>query len=220
MANGDQDDFAWRLRELLPARWFPDDDPVLVGVLAGLGSGLASAFGLIAAVRLQARLATMSGQFLDLFAGDFFGLALLRRAGETDGPYLARIRRNLLRDRGTRAALIAVVTDLTGTAPDIFEPQRPADTGALNTGTLALGVAGRLGSRAYPFQAFVTVTRPSNNGAASNLAGLGSPVAGLGTGLMVLASAAELTPPVSDADIYAAIADTMPAGSIAWTRLQ
>jgi len=220
MAQGDQADFAGRLRALLPATWFPDSNPVLAGALNGVGAGLASVFKLIAFVRQQTRLATMSGQFLDLFATDFFGFALLRRAGEMDAPYKARIRRALLADKGTRAAVIAAVTDLTGIAPDVFEPQRPADTGALNTGTFALGGPGRLGSRAYPFQVFITATRPVNNGAASNLAGLGTPVAGLGTGLMALASAADLAPPVSDADIYAAIAGAMPVATIAWTRLQ
>lgn len=214
---GSQADMVARLRAVLPARWFADDSPVLDGVLAGLGQAAAQTFALLAYARAQTRMATASDLWLDLLAGDWFGGRLARRGGETDTQLRARIRQELLRERGTRAALVAQVTQLVGRAPAIFEPTRPADTGAWGT-ACGYGAGGGWGSLALPFQCFVTVRRPTGAGIAM-VDGYGGTLGGYGVGAIEYASASLLVSAVSDADIMAAIAGVMPTAAIAWTRI-
>ncbi len=233
-AVGGQADMVARLRAVLPARWFADDAPVLDGVLAGLGQAAAQTYALLAYARAQTRMATAGGLWLDLLASDWFGGRLMRRGGEADTPLRARIRRELLRERGTRAALVAQVTQLVGRAPTIFEPSRPADTGAwgIACGYGVGGVAGQgsggaaggsaggggWGSLGLPFQCFVTVRRPRGGGIAMVDGYCGS-LGGYGVGAIEYASAGLLVAAVGDADIMAAIAGVMPAAAIAWTRI-
>jgi hypothetical protein len=66
--------------------------------------------------------------------------------------------------------MIQALTDLTGRAPAIFEPQRPADTGSWDGPTLAYNTAGGYGSLLLPFQYFITAYRPTGVGVA-NVAG-------------------------------------------------
>jgi hypothetical protein len=114
MATGDQTDMQARLRAVLPSEWFPAGPlPVLDTVLAGVGTAMAAAYNLLAFARAQMRLATSTGAFLDLFSFDFFGNGLLRRPGELDPAYGARISANLLAPKNTRAAVIEAVTLLT-----------------------------------------------------------------------------------------------------------
>jgi hypothetical protein len=105
--KGDQADMAARLRLTLPGGWFGDDAAVLAGLLQGLGAAWAAAYSLLGGVRLQSRLATAAGQFLDLACTDYFGLRLARRGGEGDDALRARLMRAMRRERGTRAGLIA-----------------------------------------------------------------------------------------------------------------
>lgn len=214
---GSQGDMVARLRAVLPARWFADDTPVLDGLLAGLGQAAATSYALLAYARTQTRMATASGLWLDLLAGDWFGNRLTRRGGEADTQLRARIRQELLRERGTRAALAAQVTQLVGKPPAIFEPARPADTGAWGM-ACGYGVAGGWGSLALPFQCFVTVRRPHGAGIAMVDGYCGS-LGGYGIGAIEYASAGLLAGSVSDADIMAAIAGVMPTAAIAWTRI-
>jgi hypothetical protein len=211
--RGDQTDMLSRLRAALPARWFPDVAPVLDGLLSGLAQAQASTFGLIAYARGQTRIATATDLWLDLIAQDCFGVRVQRRAAEADGPFRARIQRELLRPRATRAALAAQLLDLTGSTPWIFEPSRPADTGAWG-GPAGYGVAGGWGNLAMPFQCLVVARRPLTGGIPL-LPGYGSGgyrVAGAYASLAALAG-------VTDADIDATIAAVMPACGIAWTRI-
>src|SRR5438132_1479631 len=113
---GDRDDMLARMRAVLPARWFGDTAPVLDGVLGGLAEMWSLVHGFLRRAILQTRVATAVGGFLDLIAGDFFGWRLRRRAAEADDHYRARIVAELLRERGTRRAVIAAVRDLTGRA--------------------------------------------------------------------------------------------------------
>src|SRR5438270_5928158 len=110
-----------RLKAVLPARWFADSSPVLDGLLAGLVWAWKWLFGLVGFAREQTRIATASGTWLDIIAQDFFGVRLVRRAGQLDEAFRRRIQLELLRERGTRAAIVAVLRDLTGRAPAIFE---------------------------------------------------------------------------------------------------
>ena len=200
-----------RLRAVLPARWFADETPVLDALLAGLADAWVRLHHLLDAARRQTRLRTAEGAFLDLAARDFLGRRLLRRRNEPDDLYRPRLLAALRRSRATRSAVKSAVQDLMGATPAIFEPTRPADTGAYNV-ALGYGVAGGWGSLSLPFQTFITVRRPGGQGIAE--------VAGYGTGgpLARTASTA-VAGAVTDADIMAAIADTLPAGSIAWTRI-
>jgi hypothetical protein len=218
MATGDASDMRERLKAVLPVSWFPDQTPVLDGLLSGVASGYAVIYALLGNVIQQARISTATGVFLDLIALDFFGNGLLRTLGQNDRNYLAAIRSRLLAPAGTRAALAKSVTDLTGREPVIFEPTRPADTGSYNDGGAAYGVVGGYGSLDLPFQCFVTAFLPIGNGLAL-VDGYGGGAGGYGAGVIEYATAAEVTANVSDADIAAAVARVMPVATIAWLKI-
>lgn len=232
MATGDQADFAARLRAVLPARWFPDtapgrasNTPVLDAVLAGIACVWAQVYALLSYVTMQARIATATDVFLDMIGHDFFGAGLQRRPTEADGHYRARILASLLPAAGTRAALIAALVRLTGRAPIIFEPRNTMDTGGYGTrgsnawSGVAYGVAGGYACLAEPFQCFVTAFRPHSGGVAG-VAGWSTGAGGYGVGGIEYVAAGMLAGQVTDADIYSAIAQTMPAGTIGWTAIR
>ncbi len=187
---GSTEDMLRRLRMVLPTRWFADDTPVLDGLLTGLGSAAAWAYGLLDGVRQQARIGTASGAFLDIAAADFFGPRVIRQSGQSDQSLRATMLREMFRPRATRAALADSLLDVTGRLPDIFEPSRAADTGAWN-GPCGYGVAGRWGSLNMPNQLLLTAFRPQPN-----------------QGL------------VSDFDILAAAAGVAPIAATVWTRIE
>ena len=210
-------DMQGRLASLLPLRWFADDAPVLSALLAGLAEGWAWLADMLAYATLQTRMATATDSFLDLVSQDCFAGALPRRVGESDAAFRSRIQQELLRARATRAALVSVLTDLTGRVPVVFEPSRPADTGAYGT-ALGYGVAGGWGSLQLPYQSFVTAFRPLNAGVPV-VAGWGVGAGGWGTGAIEYASRPMVEAQVTDADITAAVARSMAVASIAWTRI-
>ena len=152
------EDMAARLRLTLPQGWFADEASLLGAVTTGLGAAWAGLYSLLAAVRLQSRLTTVSGQFLDLACADFFGGRLGRRGGEADDALRGRLLQAMRRERATRTALIAAAAT-AGYSARVFEAARPADTGAYGiAGGLAWGVAGGWGSLAMPLECLVTVT--------------------------------------------------------------
>ncbi len=219
---GDQADMAARLRALLPARWFADAAPVLDGVLAGLGQAASFAYELVGYARQQSRIATAAGTWLDLVSSDLFGGRLSRGLGESDAALRGRIGRETFRARATRAGLVQQITDVTGRAPGVFEPRRPADTGSWGralayAGPGAAGVGG-WGSLAYLFQCFVVAHRPRSGGI-PGVGGYGSPRGGYGLGAFQYADATLVTGIRVDRQILAAIADVMPACGIAWTQI-
>lgn len=210
--TGDKADIASRIRSVLPTRWFSDKAPVLEAMLDGLATAWASMYALLAFVRSQARLATASGSFLDIIGADFFADRLLRRGAEADERYRNRVSAALVREHATRAALANALLQLTGRSPAIFEPARPADTGAYSDSAMGYGAAGGWGNLSLPFQSFVTVYRPHPSGIAS--------LAGYGTGgPLGRATLAEAGTQLLDADIMATIASVLPTASIAWTRI-
>lgn len=198
--------------------------PVLDAVLAGIASVWAKTYALLANVRAQARIATASSAFLDMIAQDFFGAGLQRRPTEADSRYRARILASLLPPAGTRAALIATLVRLTGRMPRVFEPRHTMDTGGYGTrgsnawSGMAYNAAGGYGCLAEPFRVFVTAFRPHSGGMAG-LAGWGIGAGGYRVGAIEYVGADMLTGQVTDADIYSAIAQTIPAGTIAWTAI-
>ena len=222
MATGDANDIAARLGSLLPSSWFADSAPVLNAVLLGCATPLAAVYSLIAYAGLQTRIGTASDVFLDIISADYFGLSLPRRTLETDAAFRARIKLNLFVPRVTRAAMIWVLTNLTGRAPTIFEPAQTGDTGGYNTGVFAYGAAGGYGSYAMPFTAFINAKRPAGGGVANVMGfyqGSGHAVGGYGAGAIAYIAQGQTNAPVSDADIYAAVDATKPAGSTMWVSI-
>lgn len=216
MSTGDTNDMAARLRAVLPP-WFPDDAPIANGVLAGLAAGLSFGYALIQFAKSQTRIATASGGWLDLIAWDYFSTRFLRRRGEADSSFRPRILKEILRPRQTRDAVTQALTDLTGRAPLIFEPWNPQDCGAYGAGTLGYSAGGCYGSLNCPSQIFITAYRPR---------GVGIPaVGGYAQGAIGYGSAGEyadmslVTGPVTDAEIYATVEETVAAGVTAWTDI-
>lgn len=214
---GDTQDILSRLKSTLPPRWFQSSTPILDGLLTGLASAWTALYDLLSLTRRQTRLATATGSFLDAIAQDFLGRTLPRRTTEPDTSYRRRITLELVRERDTRSAVIAALTDLTGRVPIVFEPARPADTGAWN-GPLGYGSAGGWGSLMLPFQCFVTAYRATGSGIAS-VAGYGIGAGGYGTGAIEYAVPAMLAGQITDADITNTILGVMPTATIAWTRI-
>ncbi len=221
--TGDQQDILYRLKQVLPLRWFPDDTPVLDTLLNGVAWAWAWVYDLLQFVRSQSRISTAEGAWLDLIAVDYFGPRVTRRIGESDSAYSLRIRRELIRERGTRRAIISALTDQTGRLPIIFEPANSLDTGGYGSinGSFhgaAYGMAGGWGNLSLPFQCFVTAFRPASVGIGS-VSGWGAGGGGYGQGAEEYASLAMMQGQVTDADICSAITDVLPIGAIAWVRI-
>ena len=219
---GDQPDMAARLKAVLPPSWFPDTTPVLDSLLSGLGCVWAWVYSLAAFAGQQTRLATATGVWLDMIADDLFGTSLHRNTGEADTPFRLRISREITRTRGTRAAIISALTDLTGRTPEVFEPARSADTGGWGSQAggytgLAYGQAGGWGNLDMPFQVLVTAFRPAEAGIA-DVSGWGGP-GGYGDGPIEYGNASMIEGSVTDADIYAAVAAVLPVTATAWTQI-
>lgn len=220
---GDQPDILGRLRSVLPVRWFPDSAPVLDALLGGLASGWSAVYQQLQYVRAQTRVATATDIWLDVIAQDYFGSRLTRRIGQDDAAFRAAIRRELFRERGTRAAIVSALQDLTGRAPQIFEPARPGDTGGYGSpagggGGAGYGCAGGWGSLALPFQCFITAYRPTGAGIAM-ISGWSSSGGAYGQGAIEYASLTMVQAQVTDGDIYNAVASVLPVATIAWTRI-
>jgi hypothetical protein len=220
MATGDKADFLKRIKATLPP-WFADNTPILDALLLGLAQAWADIYTLYLYVQMQTRIRTAADGWLDLIAGDFFGTRIARRATQTDASFRATIIANLFRERTTRAALIQVLTDLTGRAPIVIEPQRPADTGAYGIPTTGYGVAGYYGSQLLPSQAFLIAFRPATSGI-PNIAGYGNSPAAYGVASQggMYGSLALIQGQVTDADIYAAIDSVKPVGTVIWTAIR
>ncbi len=235
MATGDAEDMAVRMAAVLPSRWFPAllEAPVLLGLLTGIGTAWSYCYELLAYARAQARIDTATGVFLDMAAADFFGLALRRRSEEADDAFRARIDANLLQEQGTRASVIAAVAAVTTATTTVFEPMRPADTkgyGSTTTpaagGGFGYGISGLgYGSLSRPNQFLVNVTRSASAAQLSRIIGYGGDgntglPGGYGHGSIAYGTIALVEDDTSTADIAAAIAATLPAGTIAWMRVE
>lgn len=227
MAVGDQNDIAQRLSAYLPTRWFGTvfDTlllPFINAILQGIAVCLSFLYSLYAYAKLQTRLATATDGWLDLISADFFGNKLPRMSGELDGSYRGRIRAQLVQEKATRSAISQAVYALTGYEPQIFEPWRPADTGAYNSGqSLAYGMAGGYGSLKLPAQYFITAYRPHAAAGVSNVMGYGVPVGGYNAPSQIAyISMNDWNASVSDGAIYNAIAQATAAGVIAWTSIR
>lgn len=221
---GSQQDMSARLRAVLPAKWFPDDAPVLTGILDGLGAIWSTIWNLFSYVSSQRRISTATGINLDLIATDFLGNTLQRKQGESDTSYRGRLKASIFLESGTRSVLAAVLTSLTGSPPRIFEPRNASDTGGRGVpGSMAYGSAGAYGSYRLPFQCFVETTSPSVAGV-GGVQGYGSPsappffyvVGGYGAGSIEYSSGPAAVVTRSDQDVYEAINAVKPIATIVW----
>lgn len=127
ISNNNFDWWFQRIFGRLPAGWFPSDGPVISSIVGQVAEGASLNNDQLFYAQNQTRVSTASDMFLELIAQDYFGaFNFPRRSGETDDSYRSRILGNLLIARGTRGAMIEVLTNLTGNVPDIFEPIRDA----------------------------------------------------------------------------------------------
>lgn len=217
MATGDTNDILARLKAYLPRGWFGDFSlaPIVTGVLTGISSVLSIVYLLIVFFWAQTRLQSSTGGWIDIWAADFLGNTLPRKANESDASYIARIKIAIFQKRATRPAMISVLTQLTGRAPIIFEPARPLDSGCMgaNTGPASFCGVSRMGSIACPFSALITAYRPRVTGGLAGAAysnaivwsAMGAPTSHGYTGSLSLEQSA-----ATDADIIAAVNTTRP----------
>jgi hypothetical protein len=214
---GSTENIAARLFNLLPPSWFPNPAPNVSTVLQGFANVGAFAYGLISFAKLQTRISTASGFFLDLVAVDYFGRFIRRRVAEADSTFMARIKKELVRERVTRKGMIQALTDLTGKAPIVFEPWNTSDAGGYGT-HCGYGVAGGWGSTLLPAQVFLTVYRPGLQGV-PGVDGYGGGLGGYGVGAIEYVGPSMIAGTVTDSDVYATIEATKPSGVICWTKL-
>ncbi len=220
MATGDQADLLARLQALLPSGWFSDEPATLSVLLSAQADAFSFVYALAAYARLQMRISTATDGFLDLIAADFFGPQgrIRRRVSETDAAFRARILAEILAEKGTRAGMAGALERLTGRAPALFEPQRPADTGAYGKAA-GYGVAGGYGSRLMPCQALVQAYRPASSGI-PRVAGYGISTGGYSTpSRAAYVSQTDAGATVTDADIFSAVSAAKLAGTTIWVRI-
>lgn len=212
MATGDKNDIASRIATVLPTGWFSSTGNLLTAIVQGLASGHAFIYSLIQNVKLQSRIKTANDAFLDLIARDFFGSNLNRGTNQSDANFRSQIIFNLFRERATRSAIINVLTDLTGRAPKVIEPQRPLDCGAYGS-LYGYGTMGAYGSVVCQFDAFVRAYRPQGSGI-PYVAGYGISSGGYSQASQAdYASINSVLDYVTDANIYAAIDSVKPVAT-------
>lgn len=217
MATGDRDDQFRRLKAVIPP-WFGDIAPIVDAVLRGVAAAMAFIHDLLVYAKLQTRIRTASGGWLDLIAADFFGRRVIRGAS-ADEPFRTRIIVNLFRERATRRSITDVLTELTGRAPIIFEPARVQDCGEYGGPYIGYGVAGRWGSLLLPYQGFVDAFRPIATGIPL-VAGWGVSTAGYSRASRAeWATIGDVLDSIADEEIYAAVDGVKVAGTIVWTRI-
>ncbi len=210
---GDSNDIQSKILSLLPKGWLADAAPNAAAVFGGISDAFAWIYSFYTAVLAQMRISTATSWVLDLIAFDFFGLNFLRRSGETDASFGPRIVPEIFRERVTRKGINDALVNLTGRAPKIFEPWNTGDCGVI--GTIGIGVAGCIGSTNLPYQVFITAYRPPGAGI-PNVQGIGSGY----IGYTPIINDSQIQSQVSDAEIYATIADTVAAGVTAWVAIQ
>ena len=211
--------FLERLKQLIPPSWFGDDETILDAYLCGMAWCFDHINALYDYLGLQTRIKTATDAWLDLLAFDFLGGGFIRRTGQDDTSFRRKLLVNIFRERATRKGMIAVLTELTGKVPTIFEAQYSGDVGAYNINA-AYGIT-RYGSSSMPYQCFIdvkrdpTTTLPSYAGYGNT----GMAYSVTASSINAYASASLAASSQIDDDIYATIEATKPAGTICWTRI-
>ena len=216
MAIGDQNDFQSRIIGDLPP-WFGDVivDPIVSGLVAAGAYVMSTCYAVLGYVRPQTRIRTATDGWLDLASQDYLGDTLPRKTAESDTAFRSRILANLLGERATRPGMIKALTVLTGNAPVIFEPWRPADAACANASYAGVS---RAGSYTTPAQAFITVTLPPGDGG-GGIAGAATNYAGAGCGYMAAADASTLGSAIADEDVYNTVNAFKAEGTTMWVEI-
>lgn len=211
MATGDLDDMKARLGAVFP-RWLADpvNSPLAEGFFTGAATLLSHAYNYIQFGRLQTRLSSATGAWLDLAAWDFFGGSFLRRAAELDESFRPRALKELLRPRVTRAAILQMLLDLTGRPGTIIELDNTSDIGSWDGPAFGFDVYGGWGDTINN-SLIIIAQRPINSGLPI-LSGFDSPAGGWDTNLFGYIGEEDLIGPLSDEDITAQILRTVAAG--------
>lgn len=218
MATGDRNDILGRIQALLPRGWFGDSPTILTALLTGFASIYANLYSVLMYARQQLRIATATDSWLDLISFDFFGGALPRGFGQTDAIFRTQIQINLLRHRATRQSIIDILTQLTGHAPIVFEPGRPADTGAYDIGGVGYDAGGGYGDLLVA-QSFVTAYRPTGTGIPL-ISGYDQSAGAYDTASQSEYISDDMySGPAPDSAIYAAIESVRPVSTIVWTSI-
>jgi hypothetical protein len=220
MTTGNSTDILSRIKRLIPNGWFKYTAPNRDAVIGGLSDLASWSYSLIGYAKAQERLATAYGIWLDIFANDFLGSALVRN-GAQDDVFRVLIKATILQERVTRAGMIAAVETITGHIPNIFEPWNTYDTGAYSGkyqkyGSMGYGVGrGGYGSMKLPAQVFMQIHRGGPSGI-PNVAGYGSPIAGYGVGKIEYAGPTVELSGITNAMILKVVNLTKPTGSTIW----
>lgn len=218
-------DIFYRIKAVLPDRWFGANTPVLDAVIDTLASGWVGAFHLLDYVVSRSRIATMSDAWLDMLAWDFFGSRVVRRNREDDPGFRTRIRRELLRDRCTRDALSQGLLALTGRHPKIFEPGSPRDAGGWGSlanrsaGSGGYNTTGGWGNLELPFQVFVTAYLPVPSPSTA-LNGWNGALGAFGAGISAYGDSIALGSGINADSIYQEVLRTAPAGTTIWVSIE
>jgi hypothetical protein len=217
MTIGSQEDIYQRLVGYLP-RWFGDDPPYLGALLQGIAYAMAFVYSLIQYAKLQCRILTATDGWLDLIASDFFGNTVTRAFGQSDDAFRNVILANMFRERGTRKSVVDILTQLTGHVPVIFEPARPADTGAYDVGGVSYDQAGGYGD-ILTAQAFIVAYRPSGQGIPL-VGGYDVSVGAYDTGSEIEYISNDMyAGSAPDSAVYDAINAVRPVGVTLWVRI-
>ena len=146
MAVGDYQYYFDRLYGKLPVGWFPADPtdaPMISSIIGAVAVVAANTYAQLSYTNAQTRLLTATGIYLDMIANEYLGyFNFPRRQNEDDDTYRLRILNEILRPRGTKAAIISALHDLTGYYPTIFHPVDDAqgwDMDYFDSPTMLLG---------------------------------------------------------------------------------
>ncbi|HKT53877.1 MAG TPA: hypothetical protein VJP88_05465, partial [Caulobacteraceae bacterium] len=220
--TGDQTDVSKRLKSYLPPWFGAGPTPVLDSLVGGLAWALAEAYSFYAYAKLQTRIATATGLWLDLIAWDYFGRWITRK-GRTDSAFRAYILANLFRPRATRPSMQSLLLEITGQEAILFEPNRPADVGCASApGSPGYFGVGRYGSIAVPFTCMIQAFRPLSQGGLAGAAFFNAPTVSAYSRPLSQGYADSLsltTVVVDDEDIYRAVDFNKVAGTICWVAL-
>lgn len=186
--------------------WFGDQAPVLNAFLQGAGSVYAFLYNDLTYAKLQERILTATGEFLDFIAFDFFLDKLLRCPGESDDAYRQRILKMIFQERATFNGMFTALKNLTGRDPVILEAFNNGDN-YYNHGFYNHVYAGFNA----PYQAWIIAYRPipiSTNGT------IYLNQTAFATAESYYGAAADTVTCISDDDIYYTIDITKPAGTL------
>lgn len=205
MAIGDTANIITRLRAVLPP-WFPTVAPILNGVLTGFATNASWIYSLYSFAKLQTRIHTAFGAFLDLIAWDYLGPSFNRRTGESDTSFQGRIVAFLLLPKNTVVGITNMLFALTGRTPAIIEPA--IGTGGWDqTSVLAFDVAGCWSGSSLMITAF----RPPGQGVPS-VDGFDGGAGGFDAGAIEWADVGFITGQVTDTEITARVRQWVAAG--------